>query len=90
MVFFSKMADIGRPRVDVLTYLMSARRPYSKDRIMYRVDGTNETLTLAELEHKSRQLAQHLYNRFSIRAGDVVAICAKDTVSHVPELYLTS
>ena len=88
MVFFSKMVEVGRPRVDVLTYLMSARRPYPKDRIMYRVDGTNETLTLAELERKNRQLAQHLYDNFGIRAGDVVAICAKDTVSPLPELCI--
>jgi 4-coumarate--CoA ligase len=85
MVFLSKLPGISRPHVDVFTYLMSARRSYPKDRIMYRVDSPDETLTLAELERKSRQVAQYLHEQFDIKAGHVVAICARDTVSIVPE-----
>ena len=81
MVFLSKLPGVSRPRIDVFSYLMSARRPYPRDRVMYRLDGTDELLTLAELERQSRQMAKHLHDHFGIRAGHVVAICAMDSVS---------
>lgn len=84
MVFISKLPRVSRPRCDVFTYLTSARRPFSEDRIIYYVDGTGEKLTYRDLIRKSRQLAHHLNQHCSVRIGDVVAICARDTVSCRP------
>lgn len=54
MKLVSKLPGVARPRTDVPSYLFDARRPYPKDRVMYREDKTNATLTLEELEHRSR------------------------------------
>ena len=80
MKFVSKLAGVARPRTDVFSYLFDARRPYPKDRVMYREDKTNATLTLEELEHRSRQFAGVLVDRFNIQVLDVVGILLTDSV----------
>ena len=80
MKFISKLAGVARPRTDVFSYIFDARRPYPKDRIMYREDKTDATLTLEELEHKSRQFARVLVDQFNIQPMDVVGILATDSV----------
>ena len=80
MKFVSKLAGVARPRADVFSYIFDARRPYSKDRIMYREDKTNATLTLEDLEHRSRQFARVLVDRFNIQAMDVVGLLLTDSV----------
>ena len=80
MKFVSKLAGVARPRTDVFSYIFDARRPYPKDRVIYRQDETNATLTLEELEHRSRQFADVLVNRFNIQAMDVIGILATDSV----------
>ena len=47
---------------------------------MYRVDGTNDTLTLAQLEDQSLRLARALKKRYGIKPNDVISIAAKDKV----------
>ena len=80
MKFISKLAGVAHPRTDVFNYILDARRPYPKDRVMYRDDRTNATLTLEELEHKSRQFARVLVDRFNVQPMDVVGILACDSV----------
>ncbi len=80
MRFISKLAGVARPRTDVFSYIFDARRPYPKDRVLYREDKTNATLTLEELEHKSRQFARVLVDQFNIQPMDVVGILATDDV----------
>lgn len=80
MKLVSKLPGVARPRTDVFSYLFDARRPYPKDRVMYREDKTNATLTLEELEHRSRQFAGVLVDRFNIQPLDVVGILLKDSV----------
>jgi 4-coumarate--CoA ligase len=48
---------------------------------MYRVHETQETLTLAQLEEKSRRFASVLFEKFGIGVGDVVTIFALNSVS---------
>ncbi|ORY10766.1 AMP-binding enzyme domain-containing protein [Clohesyomyces aquaticus] len=50
--------------------------------ILYRVDGTDETLTLAKLEVKSRKFAVAVRNQFDIRPNDVVSIFARDKIQY--------
>ena len=87
MKFVSKLAGVARPRTDVFSYLFDARRPYPKDRVMYREDKTNATLTLEELEHRSRQFAGVLVDRFNIQASDVVGILLTDSVCRIWWFY---
>lgn len=47
---------------------------------MYRVHETQETLTLAQLEEKSRCFASVLFEKFGIEVGDVVTIFALNSV----------
>lgn len=47
------------------------------------MDQTDTTLTLAELEDKSRRFANSLVTDYEIRPNDVVAIFAKDKVRFV-------
>ena len=80
MKFVSKLAGIARPRTDVFSYMFNTRRPYPKDRVMYKEDKTNATLTLEDLEHRSRQFAGVLVDRFNIQVMDVVGILLTDSV----------
>lgn len=83
MIFESKLGSVERPTTDVFNYLFSKRRVYSADRVLYKTDRENDTLTSEELERKSRQFAWTLVTRFGIKTMDVVAILAKDSVSRV-------
>ena len=76
----SNLADPEPATQDVFSYLFSKRRDYPTDRVIYRVDGSNETLTVAELERKSRQFAYTLVNRYSVKPGDTIGILASDSV----------
>ena len=80
MKFISKLAGVSRPRTDVFSYLFDSRRAYSADRVLYREDESKATLTLGELEHKSRQFATILVQRFNIQVMDPVAVLASDSV----------
>jgi acyl-CoA synthetase (AMP-forming)/AMP-acid ligase II len=80
MKFISKLAGVARPRTDVFTYLFDARRPYPSDRVLYREDVSNATLTLDELKRKSRQFATILVEQFNIQVMDPVAVLASDSV----------
>ena len=81
MKFISKLAGVARPRTDVFSYFFDARRPYPKDRVLYKEDKTEATLTLEQLEHRSRQFATILIEQFNIQIMDPVAILASDSVS---------
>ncbi|PVH92465.1 AMP-binding enzyme domain-containing protein [Periconia macrospinosa] len=87
MRFISKLAGVTRPRSDVFTYLFESRRSYPADRVLYREDKSKATLTLAELEHKSRQFATVLVERFNIQVMDPVAVLASDSI-YYPIVYL--
>lgn len=76
------------PKTDVFNYIFHhGRRPYPWSRVLYRVDNTGETLTLAELESKSRRLASVLRAEYDIMPKDVVGILAKDKVWGLPFIY---
>ena len=82
MVFSSHLPKPALPSGDVFSYLLQqGRRDYPRERVLYRVDDSEETLTLAELEEKSRRFASVVTVDFDIRPGDAIALFAADTVS---------
>jgi 4-coumarate--CoA ligase len=82
MLFQSRLPKLAIPNTDVFHYLFhQGRRSYSRERILYRVDGSDETLTLAQLEERSEKLAKVLIASYSIKPGDVITILATDSVS---------
>ncbi len=81
MLFESKLPCPARPSSDVFNYIFHhGRRAYPWQRVIYRVDKTNKTLTLAELEDRSRRFASSIISEYDIKPNDVVAIFAKDEV----------
>ena len=81
MLFESKLPCPPRPSGDVFNYIFHyGRRAYPWQRILYRVDSTEETLTLAELEEKSRRFANAIVTQYNIKPNDVVGIVARDMV----------
>lgn len=90
MIFESKLPLPSVPKTDVFNYIFhQGRRPYPWSRVLYRVDQTGETLTLAELEEKSRRLADALRSEYEIMPKDVVGIFAKDRVCWEQSLSLS-
>lgn len=82
MIFTSNLPKPAVPSSDVFSYILQhGRSKYPRDRVLYSVDGTDETLTLVELEEKSRRFASVVTVMFDIKPGDVIAIFAADTVS---------
>lgn len=82
-MFKSKFALPSTPKTDVFNYIFHhGRRSYPWSKVLYRVDGTGESLTLAELEEKSRRLASVLRADYDILPKDVVGIFAKDKVHY--------
>ena len=81
MIFESRLPCPARPSSDVFNYIFHhGRRAYPWQRVIYRVDQTNKTLTLAELEDRSRRFASSIVSRYNIKSNDVVAVFAKDQV----------
>lgn len=81
MIFDSRLELPPVPNSDVFNYVFHhGRREYPSDRVLYRVDGKEDTLTLGDLERKSKQFAHALRTEYDIRPGDVVSILAKDRV----------
>lgn len=89
MVFESKLPLPPSPSSDAFSYIFHhGRMQYPASRVLYRVDGTDESLTLRQLEQKSKQLADALRKRYDIVPNDVVAILAKDKVCDVSEVRM--
>ncbi|THC97367.1 hypothetical protein EYZ11_003140 [Aspergillus tanneri] len=83
MIFESKYPLPSVPKTDVFNYIFHrGRRPYPWSRVLYRVDQTGDTLTLAELEEKSRRFADILRSEYDIMPRDVVGILAKDRIQY--------
>lgn len=81
MIFDSLLPLPSLPQADVFSYIFRhGRRDYPKDRVLYQVDGTEETLTLGQLERQSQQLARRLKAEYQIQPQDVVAIFSHDLV----------
>jgi acyl-CoA synthetase (AMP-forming)/AMP-acid ligase II len=88
MIFNSQLPLPPVPSCDAFNYIFHhARRDYPTDRVLYRVDGSDETLTLGELEQKSRQFADAIRDYYDIEPNDVVAILAKDKVCNNFQAY---
>lgn len=82
MVFYSKLPKPQIPSCDVFNFIFhEGRHAYPRDRVMYRVHETQETLTLDQLEENSRRFASVLVKKFGIGVGDVVTIFALNSVS---------
>lgn len=80
-MFESKLPLPPLPSSDVFNYIFHhGRRAYPWSRVVYRVDGTDDTLTLAQLEDQSLRLARALKKRYGIKPNDVISIAAKDKV----------
>jgi acyl-CoA synthetase (AMP-forming)/AMP-acid ligase II len=87
-IFESKLEKPRLPSSDVFNYVFHhGRRAYPWNRVIYRVDGTEETLTLVQLEAKSRRFAVAIRDQFGIQANDVVSIYAKDKVGCISRQY---
>lgn len=81
MLFDSRLPLPPVPDTDAFSYIFyKGRRDYPKNRVLYRVDGTDKTLTYAQLEKKSRRFADAIRQRYEIKPNNVVAILAKDKV----------
>ncbi len=81
MVFESKLPKVDAPSTDVFNFIFDkARDNYPRDRVLYRVHETGETLTLDELESKSRRLASVLVKKYGIKPDHVVAFLANNSV----------
>lgn len=80
MIFESKLPCPSRPSCDVFNIFHLGRRWYPWHRVLYRVDKVTTTLTLAQLEEKSRRFADSIVRTYDIKSNDVVAILAKDKV----------
>jgi acyl-coenzyme A synthetase/AMP-(fatty) acid ligase len=91
MIFDSRLPLPPVPSTDAFTYIFyQGKREYTENRVLYRVDGTEQTLTYRQLEQKSRQFADAIHRRYNIEPNDVVAILAKDKVGAVSNpLYRT-
>ncbi|KNG84500.1 putative 4-coumarate:CoA ligase [Aspergillus nomiae NRRL 13137] len=88
MIFDSKLPLPPVPSCDAFNYIFhQGRRDYSTDRVLYRVDGSDETLTFGELEQKSRQFADAIREYYDIEPNDVVAILAKDKIQYPIAYY---
>lgn len=86
MVFESKLPKVDAPSTDVFNFIFEKGRDnYPRDRVLYRVHETGETLTLDELETQSRRLASVLVKKYGIRPDDVIAFLANNSVcpSHI-------
>lgn len=84
MVFESFLEKPPLPASDVFNYVFHyGRRSYPWSRVLYRVDGTDESLTLAQLEEKSRRFARALKKKYRLQPNDVVSIAAKDKVRQI-------
>ncbi|EEQ27481.1 hypothetical protein McanMca71_000003 [Microsporum canis] len=88
MIFDSKLELPAIPQSDVFSYIFRhGRRAYPSSRVLYRVDGKGDTLTLGELERKSKQFAHALRKEYDIMPGDVVSILAKDRIEYPIAYY---
>ncbi|PGH16486.1 hypothetical protein AJ80_05171 [Polytolypa hystricis UAMH7299] len=56
------------------------RRAYPADRVLYYADGTDQKLSLGELEEKSIQFGNALQAKYDIKPSDVVSIFARDSI----------
>jgi hypothetical protein len=82
MVFESKFPKVDPPSTDVFNFIFNtAREKYPKDKVLYRVHETGETLTLEELENKSLRLASVLVKKYGIKPNHVIAFLANNSVS---------
>ncbi|KAE8148715.1 hypothetical protein BDV25DRAFT_12927 [Aspergillus avenaceus] len=83
MIFESKYPLPSVPKTDVFNYIFhEGRRPYPWSRVLYRGDKSGETLTLAQLEDKSRRFADVIRSEYGIMPQDVVGILAKDKIQY--------
>lgn len=81
MLFQSRLPCPSRPSADAFNYIFHhGRRVYPWHRVVYRVDQSQDTLTLAELEEKSRRFADSIARAYDIKPNDVVGILASDKV----------
>ncbi|KAG8426772.1 hypothetical protein J3459_007820 [Metarhizium acridum] len=87
MLFDSTLDVPPLPSSDVFNYVFHyGRRPYPWSRVVYRVDGTDETLTLAQLEEKSRRFARAIKKKYGIQYPIAFfgALAAGATVALIP------
>ncbi|KAJ5908493.1 4-coumarate:CoA ligase [Penicillium taxi] len=83
MIFDSRLPLPPVPSTDAFSYIFGqSRREYPKNRVLYRVDGTDQTLTYAQLKKKSLQFADAIHKRYNLEPNDVVAILAKDKIQY--------
>ncbi|KAG5820531.1 hypothetical protein H9Q74_008513 [Fusarium xylarioides] len=83
MVFESKFPKVDPPSTDVFNFIFNtAREKYPKDKILYRVHSTGETLTLEELENKSLRLASVLVKKYGIKPNNVIAFLANNSINY--------
>ncbi|CAI7652327.1 unnamed protein product [Penicillium pancosmium] len=83
MIFRSRLPLPPVPQCDVFNFIFHhSRRDYPRNRVLYSVDGTDEQLTLAELEAQSRRLARALRSHYGIKPQDAVAIFARDKIQY--------
>ncbi|PNY24580.1 4-coumarate-CoA ligase [Tolypocladium capitatum] len=83
MVFQSRLPKIDPPVTDVFNFIFNtARKEYPRDRVLYRVHETGETLTLDELQTQSRRLATVLVKNYDIKPNTVVAFLAQNSIKY--------
>ncbi|KAL4863811.1 hypothetical protein BDV12DRAFT_201745 [Aspergillus spectabilis] len=83
MGFSSLLPKIDPPATDVFNFIFNTGRDeYRRDRVLYRVHETGESLTLDQLENQSRRFAQVLVTKYGIKPDDVVAFLAHNAIQY--------
>lgn len=89
-MFESKLPLPPLPTSDVFNYIFHyGRRAYPWSRVVYRVDSTDETLTLAQLEDQSLRLARAIKKKYGIKPNDVISIAAQDGVRPLVPFHIS-
>lgn len=74
-MFESKLEQPPVLSTDVFNFVFHyGQQAYPWNKVLYRVDGTDGTLTLAQLEEQSRKLASALKENYNIEPGSVVSL----------------
>ncbi|KAJ5106940.1 AMP-binding enzyme domain protein [Penicillium angulare] len=80
-MFESQLEQPPIPSSDAFNYIFHrGRRAYPWGKVLYRVDGSDETLTLAQLEEQSRRLAMAFKMNYDIEPNSVISIYAKNRI----------
>ncbi|KAJ2004619.1 hypothetical protein GGI04_002450 [Coemansia thaxteri] len=89
MVFESGLPNVSVPDINLVDYVLGEceRRSSGADHTLFVDSTTSDSLTLGEVKSRTLRFANELRSRYSIGAGDVVAIFARNSISYPIAAY---